>query len=414
MKIFYGWWVLLGIFLIYAANNGILMYALPLFYPELINEFGWNAEQVTRPAALFFLVAALITPFMGVLFDRYPTKRIMMFGILALVIALGFYPTIKSLGQLTVIYLVFALGLAGCGLVPNMLILTRWFKRYRGIAVGILLMGSSLGGAIFPLVAKETLINHGWRQAVLMIAILGSIMMIAAVIFLVRNHPQDMGLLADGESPAHGEQTGLKSGPSGPTLKLAMTTPAFYILAFVTGVLWFCIVGILQHQSIFISQDLGVGIARLPVIFSIFFWSAVVGKLLFGWLGDIFNKILIMLAAVMALIIGLALLRISSAENTVLLYSYAVVGGIGFSGTFSMIQLVLAEYFSGASFGKILAVFTMVDALAGSLGIKYLGHARVAQESYLPAFDLLIVSCVVSAILIVVLMKLKRTEIVTA
>lgn len=68
-----------------------------------------------------------------------------------------------------------------------------------------------------------------------------------------------------------------------------------------------------------------------------------------------------------------------------------------------MIQLVLAEYFSGASYGKILALITMVDSLAGSAGVNYLGQVRVAQGSYLPAFDLLIVVCAVSAILVMVL-----------
>ena len=408
MKIFYGWWVLLGLFLIYTANNGILIYTLPLFYPELIDEFGWNAEQVTRPAALFLLVAALIVPFAGILFDRYSTRVIMMIGILALIVALGFYPTMTSLGQLTAIYMVFALGLACCGLVPNMLILTRWFRHYRGLAAGLLLMGSTIGGAVFPLFARETLVTQGWRQAVLMIAILGSIMMIGAVVFLVRNHPEEMGLNVDGAVSADEPDTTAKTVSPGPTLKQAVKMPEFYILAFVTGALWFITLSMLQHQSIFIGKDLGVDSARLPLIFSLFFWFAIIGKLLLSWLSDIVNKLRVMLSAVLCLILGLFLLRMVSAENSLVLYGYAAIFGIGFGGTFSMIQLVLAEYFSGASYGKILALLTTVDSLAGSAGVKYLGHIRVAQGAYLPAFDLLIVMCAVSAILVMVLMRLKR------
>jgi len=410
MKIFYGWWVLLGIFLVYTANNGILIHTLPLFYPELINEFGWDAEQVTRPASQFFIVAALITPFMGVLFDRYPTKRIMVLGITALVVALLFYPTVNSLDELTIVYLVFAFGLAGAGLVPNMLILTRWFKRYRGIAVGILLMGSSVGGAVFPLVVKETLVNQGWREAIMMIAIIGSVMMVAAL-FLVRNYPADMGLTVDDDTfPGTGSHETNAVTTTGPALRQVIKMPVFYILAFITGALWFCIVGMLQHQSIYISKDLGVDLAKLPAIFSVFFWCAIIGKLLFGYLSDIFNKMLIMLCAVMSLLIGLICLRFSSADNEIMLYGYAVICGVGFSGAFSMIQLILAEYFSGASFGKILALFTTVDSIAGSMGIKYLGHARVAQESYLPAFNNLISLCVISAILIIGLMFTKKKK----
>jgi len=77
-----------------------------------------------------------------------------------------------------------------------------------------------------------------------------------------------------------------------------------------------------------------------------------------------------------------------------MLYAYAAVYGIGFSGTFAMIQVVVAEFFAGASYGRILGVFTMVDTLAGAMGTKALGAMRVAGGSYLPAFDLLIGLCV--------------------
>lgn len=405
MKIYYGWWVLLGLFLIYTANNGILIYTLPLFYPELIDEFGWNAEQVTRPAALFLVVAALIVPFAGILFDRYSTRIIMMIGILALVAGLGFYPAVASLGQLTSIYMVFALGIAVCGLVPNMLILTRWFRRYRGLAAGLLLIGSTIGGAVFPLLARETLVTQGWRQAVLMLAVVGSVMMIGAIVFLVRNRPEEMGLNADGAvSPGETDATHTPVS-QGPTLGQAVKMPVFYILAFVTGALWFTVFSMLQHQSIFIGKDLGVNSERLSLIFSLFFWFAIIGTLLLSWLSDIVDKLRVMLSAILSLILGLFLLRIAVADNTLVLYGYAAIFGIGFGGTFSMIQLVLARYFSGASYGKILALITMVDSLSGSAGVNYLGHIRVAQGSYLPAFDLLIVMCAVSAILVMVLMR---------
>ncbi|NNL99670.1 MAG: MFS transporter, partial [Gammaproteobacteria bacterium] len=293
MRVFSGWWVLLGLFLIYTANNGILINTLPLFYPELIKEFGWNEEQVTRPATLFFIVAAVLTPFIGALFDRFSTRLIMVIGILAVAAALIVYPQVKSLGQLTAVYMVFALGLAGAGLVPNMLILTRWFRRYRGIAVGILLMGSSIGGALFPLIARNTFVNQGWREAVMLVAIVGTVMMLASIVLLVRNRPEDKGLAPDGDAVAPAEVDAPTAAP-GMTLGQAARTPAFYLLMFATGGMWFCIVGVIQHQAIFLGQDLGVSDAVLPVVLSVFFCSAVAGKLLFGYLGDRFNKTFIM------------------------------------------------------------------------------------------------------------------------
>ena len=406
-RIFYGWWVLAGVFCIYMANNGILLYTLPLFYPALIQEFGWNPEEVTRPAAWCFLIAAAATPLIGALFDRFSTRRIMLAGVLVLIVGLGCYPAISSLDQMLAVYIVFAIGLAGCGLVPNMLILTRWFKRRRGLAAGLLLLGSSFGGAVFPLIARETLATQGWRQAALLVAVLGSLMMLAALL-PVRNRPEDKGLAADGAAPSEAQQAPDPSASGGPSLRQAMATPAFYILAIITASIWFCIVGLIQHQSIFLGQDLGVASARLSLVFSLFFAFTIAGKLLFAYLSDRFSKLLIMLASVISLTAGLAMLRLLAADSGTLLLGYAAVSGLGFGGAFSMIQLVLASYFAGASFGKILGAFTMIDSLAGFLGIRYLGQARVAQESYLPAFDVLMALCILSAILILVLMRMQR------
>jgi len=106
---------LLGLLLIYTANNGILIHSLPLFYPELIKEFGWNEEQVTRPASLFFVLAAILTPIIGAMLDRYSPRVIMAVGIVVVIGCLLMYGRIGSLADLTVVYLVAALGLAGCG-----------------------------------------------------------------------------------------------------------------------------------------------------------------------------------------------------------------------------------------------------------------------------------------------------------
>ena len=174
------WPVLSGLFLVYMASNGITLHTLPLLYPELIETFGWRASEVTLPAPVFFIVGALTSPPAGWLLDRYSSRLIIALGGLLLCIGLVAYGMTQTLWQLVAVYALLGLALSLCGLVSNMVMLTSWFASGRGRATGILLMASSLGGALFPFVVGTGLEQSGWRTTVMFagigvgIAILGS------------------------------------------------------------------------------------------------------------------------------------------------------------------------------------------------------------------------------------------------
>lgn len=305
------------------------------------------------------------------------------------------------------IYVVFAVGLAMGGLLPCMLILTRWFERYRGITIGLLLMGSSIGGAIFPLIIKGTLVEDGWRDAITLLIPLSGSMMILPILFLVRNHPRDLHLHPDGSPPSQiVDKTGHFN--SGPSFAGVFKIPVFYLLVFSTATLWFCIVGMLNHQSIYLGHDLGVDSAMLPLIFSVFFWSSVFGKVLFGYLSDHFDKGHIMLPAIVSLGTGLFILRLMGDSDMMMMFAYAVIMGVGFSGTFTTIQLMIADLFAGYDYGKILGIFVFVDTLSGALGINILGTIRVDSGSYLPAFNLMISLCGIAAICVIIINQIRK------
>jgi MFS transporter, OFA family, oxalate/formate antiporter len=408
-RIFFGWWVLLGIFIVYTALCGIQIYTLPLFYPALIKEFGWSTEKVTRAATIFYLTGAILTPFVSSFFDRRSARAFMIAGGVATMTGLFCYSSLHTLTQMSLIYMIFSLSQVCAGQVPTMLVVTRWFKRYRGIAVGITLMGPDLGGAIFPLVVKPFLSAGEWRGALHLLTIIAGVMIMLPLIFLIRSRPEDKGLLPDGDIVKRDTPEMDATQPhTGLTLKQALRMPAFYILAFATGSLWFCMNGIVQHQTIFMSTELGISMDTLPLIISSIFWFAIIGKLLIGYLSDHFDKIIIMFIVVVALIAGLVLLRFSSGNNLFELYCYAAIFGIGYSGTFTMIQLVIAEFFAGQSYGKILGILTMVDVGAGGLAITVIAKVQEAFHSYFPAIEMLIALTCLVAILVLFLRCMRR------
>lgn len=408
-RVFYGWIVLAGLCITYAASNGILLNTLPLFYPSLIEEFQWDAAEVTGPASLSFFATAILSLFVGYMVDRFAPRPMMIMGSLIFVGVLLAYRYISSLDQMKMIYVGFSCALALNGILPSMVVTSRWFKQFRGLAVGILLMASSFGGAILPLIVGPMLADEGWRATLIFVAGIGFVMMVLPCVFILRNDPSEKNTVADGKASAEVETPDDVQPPvgvvAGITVLEAMKTRMFYLLAFSTAVMWFCISGVIQHQSIYLGRDLGLPGPQLAQVFSVFFFSSVIGKVLFGWLSDRFSKSNIMLLATTNLTIGLILFRFIDGDSMVSILAYAVIYGIGFSGAFTMIQLMIAELFAGPTYGRMLGVYVFIDTLAGGVGIAVLGSMRVAMDSYLPAINLMIGLCVAAFVCVYIIKR---------
>jgi MFS family permease len=388
------WFVLAGLMLIYASSSGIIVHTLPLLYPPLIKEFGWSITQMTLPATVFAIFGAITSPPAGVLFDRFSVRRIMLVGTIGIILSLMSFAFISSLWQLVVVYLIFGLALSLCGLTASMVILTKWFYGKRGIATGLLLMSSSVGGAIFPLILGSGIETLGWRNAVMLVSVIAACMTLPAIIFLILDKPQNTDLRIKVKST---DQT---PGPvlKGPTLRATIKTPTFYLVLIATGTIWFTVIALTQHQSLHLVTDVGIDSTLLPMVFSAFFGCSVIGKFSFGWLGDHLNKELSMIASISLLTVGLWLIRSLNADDVTMLFAYAVIGGIGFSGAFTTIQLLIAEHYAGDSYGKILALIVMIDSLAGGVGTRVMASMRDDSDSYTSGWDLLIALCLVAIV----------------
>lgn len=410
-RVFYGWILLGGLCLTYAASNGILLNTLPLFYPSLIEEFAWDAAEVTGPASLSFFATAVLSLGVGYLVDKFAPRPMMIIGSLLFVGVLLAFRYISTLDQMKMIYVGFSVALALNGILPSMVVTSRWFKRYRGLAVGILLMASSFGGAVLPLIVGPILAEDGWRTALITIAGVGFIMMVLPCVITLRNDPSEKGTVPDGKIEAEEvPEKAVQGVAAGISVIDAMKTPMFYLLAFSTGVMWFCISGVVQHQSIYLGSDMALPGEQLAQVFSVFFFSSVIGKVLFGWLSDRYPKVNIMMLATANLTLGLVIFRFVDGDSMASILTYAVIYGIGFSGAFTMIQLMIAELFAGPTYGSILGVYVFIDTLAGGVGVLALGNMRVAFGSYIPAIDLMIGLCIAAFISILFIKRIALAE----
>ena len=384
------WIVLSGLFLVYMASNGVTLHTLPLLYPELMDSFGWQASEVTLPATVFFVIGAVTSPPAGWLLDRYSSRAIIAIGSTLLTLGLLAYSATNSLWQLVAVYALLGLALSLCGLVSNMVMLTGWFDSGRGRATGILLMASSLGGALFPLAVGTGIEQLGWRQTVLLTGVGVGSVMLGSVWLLLRDGRHVMPASA---SPEPSSRLGERVIP-------LLLTRRFAAIVFATGSLWFVIIALTQHQSIHLARDVGLARSSLPSVFSLFFGCSVVGKFCFGLLSDRFDLHRVMATAILMLAIALIALSQMTPDATMLLYGYAVLAGLGFSGAFTCIQILIAAQYGGPLYGRILATIVLIDTLCGALGTQTIARIREWQGDYTFAFIGMAVLATLSALMV--------------
>lgn len=375
----YNWIVLLCLTLIYFASNGYGYLSIPFFYPELTKFFQVANGVVPQAAGIMTLIIAFLSPLVGLILDKYNPKYILIVGVILLTILQYYFTKIENLEQLKFFYAGYAIALSFGGFITSTFILNNWFDKYRGIALGIFLNASSLGAAIFNPYLGNQLKNHTWQEVSTNIFWFTAVMMLIPALFVRSNSTKD---------------SNLKQNHEGLTLKEAIRTSSFWLLLFVTAGLWFCINGMLFHKDTFLT-DLNLDSEARGQFGLIFFVSGIGGKLVFGFLSDEFDKRKIMLLSIANLLVGSILLRYSI-NNPKILPIIAIVFGIGYSGAFTMIQLMIAHYFMGKSYGTILGIYLMADTLAGTAGIFLLGASRKTFGSYEASFLLMISICILA------------------
>ena len=170
-----------------------------------------------------------------------------------------------------------------------MLLVTRWFDRRRGRATGMLLMASSIGGAVFPLVIGAGIESYGWRGAITMLSGIAAVIIIPSLMFLVLDKPRS----EDENDSRNEEPVKLAEVKRGPSLRDAIKMPTFYLVALATGAIWFAVISHAQHQTIYLAKDVGIDRGLIPILMSTTFACSILGKISFGWLIDILGPLLL-------------------------------------------------------------------------------------------------------------------------
>ncbi|MBR2648819.1 MAG: MFS transporter [Sediminibacterium sp.] len=396
MKKIYCWVILVCLFLMYMASNGIVLNTFNLYLPEFAKTFNVDIAKATGLAAILYLVLALPLPLVGFLLERFSPKKLIVTGAIGASAGLFFLANATSFGMVRAFTIVYPLFLCLVGLLTSMYVINNWFVKYKGIATGTLLMASSVGPAIFaPLVGKWIKIL-GWQTAAQYQAIICTCLILLPAL-LIFSHPSKINAYADGVEGTIGKQPKVDRAERKSLLKKALGSSEFYMLALVTAALWFCIGGFIQNQRNY-QADLLLDVAQSGKLQGVFFTCGLLGKFLFGFLGDKFDVKKIMLLSVVNMFLGCLFLYLSLHDKNFVI-PCAIVFGLGYSGTFTMIQLYIINLFGGAAYGTILGLLSFIDTICASVGVAVLGSMRKANGNYEKAFVVMLILTLISIVI---------------
>lgn len=355
---------------------GLALYGLPLYYDFMVKEFGWSRTLVTSGNALSkFLIGPLFGFIAGWVIDRFGPRRLMLAGILMAGGALIGLSHMSALWMFYFFYLFNALGYVCGGPLPNQVLLSQWFDKARGKAMGFAYLGIGIGGAVVPLLSFWLTQRFGWRGA---LQALGMLIIVVAfpMAYFIK------------------EKKSTQSEPP-PPVGNVLRQPAFYLLALGS----FCSIGAVggtnQHLKLFLSLDQHYTQGDAATIISLVLSFSIIGRLLMGWLADHAPKKYVMLLIYFLVASSIPLLFFASSREV--MYLFAAVFGIGLGGEYLIIPLMAAELFGVRVLGRIMGVVLTADGVAEAVSPMLIGYLRDVTGSYQTGFMLLVGIALVGA-----------------
>jgi sugar phosphate permease len=398
-KIFYGYWILVAAFFFAFIFSGCGFYSFSLFVVPLEADLGWDRGRIMLALTLSFLASGLTGPLVGRIVDRYGARKVIATG--ALVGAIGYIlaSLVNELWQFYGSFIINGLAMAGVGPVPTTAVISNWFKKRRGTAIGIMSAGIGAGGLVLsPLLGGYLIPNFGWRMAYLALALFVAAL-IPLALLVIKTKPSEMGgLYPDGDS-APSEATETKtatSAPKGLTLRTAISTSTLWLIALSFFTFGIAEVGVLQNEVPYL-QGVGFSAAMAAGIHGMVGLWSTIGKFAFGWLCDKIKASYACAIGTALQIVGtLLLMNIGLESPPAMIWIYVFLIGLGVGNWLPTMSMLVSTNFGLLAYGAIFGMIGFALSLGASIAPFLTGYMYDAMGTYHPVFVMLAISYTVS------------------
>ncbi len=400
---FYGWWIVGAGGIVQWYTSAVFWRGFQAFVPQILGTFGWSHGATAAAISLQRSESGMISPFVGVLLDKYGPRKAMAFGVFVTGGGFIFMSQMQTLWHFYLAITLLTLGMSFGTFIVFVVTVANWFVRKRARALATLMSFSALGGLTLPLLVAS-IDRFGWRE-MLFAAGIGFWVIGFPATLVMRRRPEEYGMQPDGgpenineNTNGHGSmdreipRTSRIREPT-ITMRQAVKLRFFWQLAIVTSLGQLVSSTNLFHFAALLEYGMTTALAASAA-------GAVAigdlgGRAGMAVIGDKFDKRKMLTIAMLMQTVGVAGLAAINATVAGVdlglwpLPFFVVFFGLGFGSSIPLRLSILGDYFGRASYGSIVGLTSSVNALFGAAGPALIGLVHDIEGTYRLGFTIL-------------------------
>jgi MFS family permease len=377
--LFYGHGVVFACFTVMFLLYGSVLNTFTIFLNPIVDDLGWSRGALSVAMGVGAIGMALAAPIAGKLMDRIGAKPVMIAG--TLMIGLGILGASRIMlpWQIYILYSLVGCGLACATVIPCSLIISNWFASRRGMAMGIMAMGTSTGGMLMSPFANWIILNYGWRAAYVFSGTVILVVGLPIIIFLLRARPSEAGLEPYVDS---GLQADTVNDSWGLSVTEAFSASAFWQIAALMFVIGVVTSGLGAHIVPCLT-DFGHSPTRSAYAWSVTLGVMTIAKFSFGPVADRWGPKNTMAGACGLMAISIVVLTFATPYKIAILF--AALYGFGVGAPLTVNPLLVGEALGMKHFGALYGILNLISIVGAAIGPVALGIVFDKQGNYMSA-----------------------------
>ena len=384
-RLYYGWIVLAALLIVTTTFFGI-SFSFGVFFKSLQEAFGWTRVMTSGVFSVYMVFYAVFAIAGGWALDRYGARIVITLMGLFTGLSLLLTSQVDKPWQLFITYsLLLAIGTGPCYAIITATA-SRWFASRRGLAVGIVTSGTSLGILVMTPISAYLISNYGWQTSYFILGFIAFIIIIPSA-QLLRKSPSEIAALSKNEKLESTNPGSLEeqphSAPAGLHLLQTAKTRNFWLVYFIWLLFAFCLYTVTTH-IVPHAIDLGINPIQAASILSLTGGIGILGKIVMGRVSDSIGRK--NAAMICTLLIAGAMLWLTQSSDLWMLYLFAAAFGFSYGGLGPPVSAFVSDTFGLRHIGLILGILEIGWGTGAAAGPALAGYIFDARGEYVIAF----------------------------